>query len=149
MAAACAQAAPPSDAGAEQEFQYPVARRGCTQEDAPALELVLTAKPFSGLGDPAPPYLHFEISSTPRETIRAGTYALMPLRRDESKPIRIVRGALVQSNHDSDWLTGSITLDEVIPGQEVSGRYDVATNSGKHFSNKFLAVYVQRINVCG
>jgi hypothetical protein len=54
---------------ADQRFPYAFATRGCTQEDAPALEIYFTEAPFKGDGTPAPPYLRIEIASRPNETI--------------------------------------------------------------------------------
>src|SRR5690348_14649052 len=63
---ACAQQATPTrGAQVEQSFPHAFARRGCTQEDAPALEIFLTKVPFSGIGDPPPSYIRVELSSSP------------------------------------------------------------------------------------
>src|SRR5882724_8500580 len=36
-------------------FSYVLAKRGCTQEDAPALEIYFNQNPYTGVGDATPP----------------------------------------------------------------------------------------------
>jgi hypothetical protein len=45
-----------------EEFRYAVAQRGCTQEDAPAMEIYLTEALFSGEGTPSGPYIRVEMA---------------------------------------------------------------------------------------
>src|SRR5882757_2125057 len=52
-------------------FSYVLAKRGCTQEDVPALEIYFSQTPYTGVDDPAPPYIRVEISSSPSETIKS------------------------------------------------------------------------------
>ncbi len=85
LAAAIASAAPPQPP----EFRHAVARRGCTQEDARALEVYLTRARYEGEGEPAPPYARMEIAWD--AWARAGGEALefVPLARrgaDRRKP---------------------------------------------------------------
>ena len=133
----------------EQAFPHAYAMRGCTQEDAPALEIYFTRTPFAGGGDPSPPYIRFEISSLPSETIGPVSLALIPLRRDPTKPGRIARAELVETLRDRTWLSGTIALNEAAPGRPVSGRYDVAMPSGRRLGASFTAEYSNRSAVCG
>src|ERR1700704_6146843 len=84
--AAWGQAASSGGQKLEQTFLHASAMRGCTQEDAPALEIYLTRSPFAGTGDPSPPYIHIEISASPQETIAPITLTLIQMRRDPTKP---------------------------------------------------------------
>src|SRR6478672_2011762 len=93
------QAAAEDDRKLGQNFPFAYALRGCTQEDAPALEIYLTQVGFNGEGTPSPPYLRIEIASPPTETIGRLTLQLIPLRRDPAKPGRIVRAELMESGH--------------------------------------------------
>ena len=130
-------------------FSYVVAMRGCTQEDAPALEIYLTRAPFDGSGEPPEPYIRVEISSSPTETITRGTFKLSPLRRDPDAAGRVARAQLVERGHDPIWLTGTIVLSNVAPGQRVSGRLKGKTSSGKNLLGDFTAEYSKRTSVCG
>jgi hypothetical protein len=146
---ACAQAAPAGDNKLEQNFSYAFAMRGCTQEDAPALEIYLTQTPFTGVGDPSPPYIRVEISSTPDETIEPASLQLIQMRRDQTKKGRVVRAELAASQRDHIWLSGTLTLSEAVPGGRVSGRYDFTTPTGRHLNSSFSAEYSKRPAVCG
>jgi hypothetical protein len=147
--AAWAQAAPPGEQKLEQTFPHASAMRGCTQEDAPALEIYLTRSPFAGTGDPSPPYIHIEISSSPQETIAPITLNLIQMRRDPAKPGRIARAELVEAERSRAWLSGTITLTEAAPGRKVSGRYAVTTPAGRRLESSFSADYSTRSAVCG
>lgn len=147
--AACAQAAPSGDKKLAEDFPHAFAMRGCTQEDAPALEIYFTQTPFTGAGDPSPPYIHVEISSSPSETIAPVTLELIQMRRDPTRPGRIVRAELVEPGHDPIWLSGTILLNEAVPGRHVSGHYDVTTPVGRRLNSSFIAEYSKRTAVCG
>jgi hypothetical protein len=147
--AACAQPAPAGAEPLNQTFPYVFAMRGCTQEDAPALEIYLTQTPFAGTGEPAPPYIRIEISSPPGETIQSLSFELTPLRRDPARPGRLARAELVQPGRDRGWLAGTVTLTEAAPGRPVSGRFDFATPAGLTVSRSFKADYPKRSVVCG
>lgn len=146
--AAWLQSAAPTERRLKRNFQYALAMRGCTQEDAPALEIFLTETPLAETGDPSPPYIRIEVSSSPNEAIKPIALTLIQMRRDVSRPGRLVRAELVEVGRDSVWLSGTITLSEVVPGRVVSGRYDLLTPAGK-VSNRFSAKYLNRTAVCG
>jgi hypothetical protein len=143
------QAAAEDDRKLGQNFPFAYALRGCTQEDAPALEIYLTQVAFNGEGTPPAPYLRIEIASPPTETIGPLTLQLIPLRRDPAKPGRIVRAELMESGHKSTWLSGTIALNEATPGGRASGRYDFTSPAGLTLSQNFTAEYSKRPTVCG
>jgi hypothetical protein len=134
---------------ADQRFPYAFATRGCTQEDAPALEIYFTEAPFKGDGTPAPPYLRIEIASRPNETIASLSVELTPLRRDPTKPVRLVRAELTETEKKTTWLAGKIDLKEAVPGATVSGHFDFTSPAGAVFSRSFSAPYSNRSAVCG
>src|SRR4051812_15926247 len=72
-----AQAAPAGENKLEQAFPHAFAKRGCTQEDAPALEIYLTKTALNGAGEPSPPYIRVEISSSPTEVIGPASMSLI------------------------------------------------------------------------
>ena len=133
----------------EHSLVYVLAKRGCTQEDAPALEIYFSRAKFNGTGDPEPPYLRFEISSSSREPVTPGTFVLSALRREPEKAGRIVRGEFVEAGHEGVWVKGTIVLDEVAPGSEVKGRYDVTAPGGLHLRNSFRTEYLSGAAMCG
>lgn len=145
---ACAQSTSQRSAKLD-AFPHAFAMRGCTQEDAPALEIYLTRAPYSGEGDPAAPYLRVEISSSPSETIAAGSFNLIQMRRDPAKPGRVLRAELVESRQNPIWLSGTIVLNEAIPGGRVSGRYSFSAPDGRQLDSSFTAQYSTRSAVCG
>jgi len=128
---------------------YVLAKRGCTQEDAPALEIYFSRTKFNGTGEPEPPYLRFEISSSSRDPVTPGTYVLSGLRKEPGKARRIVRGEFVEMGYGGIWVNGTIVLDEVSPSREVKGRYDVTSPSGLHLSKSFLTEYLSGAAMCG
>jgi hypothetical protein len=147
--AACVQAAPAGAETLDQTLTHVFATRGCTQEDAPALEIYLTQSPFAGAGEPAPPYIRIEISSHPDETIHSVSLTLIQMRRDPAKPGRIARAELVEPGKDRVWLSGTIILNEAAPGQQVSGQYDFTTPTGLALNRSFKTDYSKRNAVCG
>lgn len=133
----------------EQGFPYAVARRGCTQEDAPALELILTKAPFDGVGDPAPSYIRVEISSSPGERIGSSTFELIQARRDPNRTARIVRAELVEAARAPVWMSGTVVLTEAVPGERVSGRYAFTAPGRPRFDSSFTATYSAKAVTCG
>jgi hypothetical protein len=133
----------------DQRFPYAVAMRGCTQEDAPALEIYFTETPFEGDGTPAPPYLRIEIASRANEKIENLSAELSPLRRDPAKQGRLVRAELMEASQKSSWLSGKIDLKEAVPGASVSGHFDFTSPTGAVFSRSFSAPYSNRSVGCG
>jgi hypothetical protein len=146
---ACAQAAPLGDWQLEQEFPHAFAKRGCTQEDAPALEIYFTKISFKGAGAPTPPYIRFEISSSPGEKIESIYLKLIQLHRDPKRPGRIARAELVETGIVSTWLSGTITLTEATPGERVTGHFDITTPNGRRWVGSFIAEYSKSPSVCG
>jgi len=138
----------PGGKKAKEAFHHAIARRGCTQEDAPALEIYLTNTPFDGVGDPLPPYIRIEVSSSPEETLGPVSLTLIQIRRDPTKPGRIARAQLVGVGNVNHWLVGNVTLTEAVPGGDVSGRYEFTTPTGK-LGGRITAKFVKRAAMCG
>jgi hypothetical protein len=147
--AACVRATPAGAATLDLTLTHVFATRGCTQEDAPALEIYLTQSPFAGAGEPAPPYIRIEVSSPVDETIRSVSLELIQMRRDPAKPGRIARAELVEPGKDRVWLSGTLTLNEAAPGQQASGQYAFRTPAGLALNRSFKTDYSKRNVVCG
>lgn len=93
-------------AGAAASFGHALATRGCTQEDFPAIEIVLTRLAWDGAGPIPKPYIRIEASGAPLDARR--DMQLTPLRRDPADPL-IVRAAVVGDDR-LVWLTGTLRL---------------------------------------
>ena len=131
-----------------ESFRYAVARRGCTQEDAPAIEIVLSTQTYSGVGEPPAPHIRVEIASSPPEGLRDVTLNLLALRRRPGEIGRIARAELVDKGRDHFWLTGSVHIASLVPDQSVSGSYNFVWESGE-LKGDFQARIVKHQAVCG
>jgi hypothetical protein len=144
-------AAPQDTAG----FRHAVARRGCTQEDAPALEVYLGRTRHEGAGEPAAPYLRLEAEWGVWERAGAGGRALelLPLaRRDADRRKPIVRAALHEAGSTGEpaWLRGTVRLRRVRVGRGVEGSYDLVTpGDGRRLAGTFTAPWVAARGGCG
>jgi len=130
-------------------FTHAFASRGCTQEDAPALEIYLTQSPSSAPREPQRPYIRFEISAGSGDVIARGTYTLSRLRRDPGSAGRIVRAELSEVGAQPIWLSGSLTLDRAAPAKQTAGRYDLTAPDGRQFRGDFSAEYSNAPATCG
>ena len=148
MIAGCAMAEP-ADHPLQNKLTHVFAMRGCTQEDAPALEIYVTQVAYAGNGDPVAPFLRFEIASAPTETLTSVTVSLVPLNRDTRLPGPIARAGLVESGHQPLWLSGTLSLTKAAPGKTAAGNYDVRTPDGRRLHGSFSAPYSAKPTVCG
>ncbi len=135
---------------AAQDFAHALVRRGCTQEDARAIEIVLTPALFAGPGDPAPPYLRFEVALGDWAALSGRDLALAPLSRlgfDPSAPL--VRGEAHPAQGPSVWLGGILRLEHIEMGGAASGSFDATAPDGKHYRGAFNANWVNTGAGCG
>jgi hypothetical protein len=123
--------------------------RGCTQEDVPAFEMYFTQDTYAGKGDPTAPFLHFEIGSSPTEAFAPTTLTLEDMNVSPRKPGRIVRARYVTAPGSSVWLRGTVVLDELVPGDHVSGHYNVTTPAGQRYQDSFRLKFTPTNAVCG
>ena len=131
-------------------FPHAVALRGCTQEDAPALELYLTPGIYSGQGEPHKPYLHIELAGSNWEKLRGRDLDLLPLSRqgiDTKKPI--VRADLNLEEQSPVWLRGSLHLEVIDVGRKVVGAYKFVEAEGIQRSGVFNARWIPLRQTCG
>jgi len=124
------------------------ATRGCTQEDAPALEIYLTPSAYDGATDPTPPYLRFEISASPTEDLSNLSLELQPLRRSGGAT-KIARAEWVTAPRNSTFLSGTLNLEKALPGSQIAGRYQLITPNGQHLNQSFQAPWPTKSSVCG
>jgi hypothetical protein len=125
--------------------------RGCTQEDAPALEVYLSERPFSGNGEPAEPYLRIEVGGADWNRLTGRSLELIPLSRrgvDPSKPV--VRAELDLQRGSPIWLSGSLLLSRAELDRPVEGSYNLAAPDGQRWVGTFKATWVKtRGSGCG
>jgi hypothetical protein len=101
-----------------------------------------------GTGEPPVPYIRIEISAAPGEVIRDLTLPLVGLRRDSLNGKRIARAEYIASDQRRSWLTGSVTIDQIAPGESVSGRYDFESPLGR-LKGSFDAKLLSNSAQCG
>lgn len=134
-----------------EDYRYAIARRGCTQEDAPALEIYLTRKRFEGQGEPAQSYLRIEVAWTDWTRIADSSFDLIPLSRHGVNPKQhVVRGELkIAGEKASSWLSGRLVLKNVDQGRQVEGSYDLLTPDRNPLRGTFRANWIERGAGCG
>lgn len=119
------------------------AMAGCSQEDLPALIIVVVPRGSAGIE------LRFEIAGIPG-TMSARRYRLSPLRRrDGGRPVSLARGELRRDGRDGGWLSGEIVLHRLAPGREVAGSYRVSGTDGIIVAGRFNAAWQAGAAGCG
>ncbi len=117
------------------------ATAGCSQEDAPALILRLP--------DPGGATIEIEVAGMPQASDRPRTIPLSPLRRAGPRAPDFARAALTPPGGGTSWLSGTITIDRVRPGEGVSGRYDFRAPGGRVIAGPLRATWVPGEARCG
>lgn len=133
-------------------FSHAVAVRGCTQEDAPALEIYLTQRPFDGQGMPPKPYLHIEVAGTDWQPLVGRPLKLIPLSREGVDPqTTIVRAELDRGERSAQiFLAGTLRIKSAQPDRPVEGHYDFGTHAGQRWAGTFRAAWQEtRGSGCG
>jgi hypothetical protein len=131
-------------------FPESVARRGCTQEDFPALEIYVTPRRFEGKGDPEAPYIRIEIAGREFQRLVGPPMVLSPLRRKDHDPaIPLVRAEWRASEKRTEFLDGTLTLESVVAERLVRGSYSFVSRDGARWTGAFKARWVQAPGGCG
>ena len=133
------------------EVRHAVARRGCTQEDLPALEIVLSRERYDGAAEMEPPvpYLRLEVAWGAWARAGGRPLTLVPLNRNVVKDAPVARGAWVADPTTPTWLTGTVRLQQVDVGRRVVGAYDVRAPDGARRAGRFTAEWVTQHGGCG
>lgn len=130
-------------------FPNALARRGCTQEDGPALEVLLTGAPFDGKDEPPKPYLRIEIEWGDFSRLRGKQIELIPLSRHGADPKKTVVRAELAAGGAPVWLSGTVCLKLVDIGKRVEGEYQFAAPDKSVWAGKFKARWVAARHTCG
>lgn len=124
-----------------------VARPGCTQEDFPAVEIVLSPRDWSGLGRPTPPYLRMEIAGVPPgDAARLDFVA--PHRRGAGRTLARAEWH-DGSNPRPVWLGGTVVYRQHAQAMSVQGSYRVCGETGQCVEGSFEAPWRVRAAHCG
>jgi hypothetical protein len=139
-----------SGASAVRSLPYSLAQRGCTQEDAPALELFLLPVGLGSSASPIAPYLRIEIAWTDWTRLVEREITVQPLRREYSGSAAIVvRAAWHPPEGLPIWLQGSLRLGRVEVDRRVEGTYRFVAPTGQRWSGAFAASWRARSVTCG
>jgi len=74
--------------------------RSCTQEDSPALAIVLVTRLEDARSEPSSPHIRIEIAWGEWNRLKSGEFDLIPLSRNQTKKKPVVRAALVLPNKE-------------------------------------------------
>lgn len=148
MLFAVAPAAADGDAASREipALPFAIAGSGCTQEDIPALEIILTVNAWNKADPPPRPYLRIEVAGIVLGA--PSTLALSPLRRDPSQRI-VARAELYGYEGGGVWLSGTLRLGPVSPGHTVEGAYSFCQDSDRCAEGKFKALWRPGAARCG
>ena len=136
-----------TDVSADNKFPYAAARGGCTQEDAPALELLFTQVPFSRRGLPTQPFIRIEISWGDwgiGEDLMLGN----PARRSSDERT-IARAKLSRDSRTSVWLEGTVGLTQIEVDHHVAGHYQFIEPGAANWRGTFEAGWIEGGHGCG
>jgi hypothetical protein len=132
------------------DFTEAVARRGCSQEDAPALEVYLTRARFEGGAEPARPYIRLEVAGRDYTALLGKPVDLAPLSRAGRDPLKpLARAEYYGEGSTHQWLRGSITLQRVEPDRSVEGSYELKGVADHEWAGKFSAPWIASAGGCG
>lgn len=125
---------------------HAVARPGCTQEDLPAVEVILTLQAWSGTGRPVAPYLRFEVAGIP-----PGVDARLDFSPLERRSVgRLARAEWQDGSAPRPaWLEGSLAYRQDVPSMSVEGSYRVCGDGGNCVEGSFIAPWRARVALCG
>jgi hypothetical protein len=133
------------------QFPHALAHRGCTQEDAPALEIYLIGKPQQSAALPPKPYLRIEVAGRNWQHLLRKDLKLVPLSRqgtDREKPL--VRAELnLAQQRQTVWLQGTLRLTKIEDEKEVTGSYDFTAPGERRWKGEFKAVWAKGGGGCG
>jgi hypothetical protein len=149
MAIAALAAAAPTT-GDPAAFPHGLARRGCTQEDIPALEVYLTRESFDGKHEPRKPYLHIEMAWGEFSKLVGRDLDLIPLKREEShRALPLVRAELAGAQGSPVWLSGQLRLTRVEVDKAVEGSYRFVAPDKTTVKGEFKARWGGTGRPCG
>jgi hypothetical protein len=132
------------------DFIYAAVMRGCTQEDAPALEIYLGHPPSNEQALPSRPYLYIEIAWSDWDALIERDLNAAPLSRHDADPQQpLMRAALFGEKGAPMWLRGSLRLQRVSVEQKVAARFHFAEPGGKIWSGEFEARWLPSAGGCG
>src|SRR5215831_1679444 len=118
-------------------FPKAAAHWGCTQEDAPAVEIYLTRQ-TSDSRTPSKPFIRIEIAGRDLTALFNKPIRLSPLRRSRTASNDpLARAEYNQNGNPPQWLSGTLTIRRVENDRVIEGSYDLMGPGGEMWSHTF------------
>lgn len=118
---------------------------GCTREDIPALEIVLTATQWNGEAPIPDPHVRMELAGAP--TNARTEVRLSAPRRDPAQRV-LARAEIVEGNRRA-WLSGSLQVERGGPQGPIRGNYRFCEPDARCIEGSFNASWKPRPMRCG
>jgi hypothetical protein len=132
------------------EYTYALAFRGCMQEDARALEVYLTQKPYSGEASAPTPLFRIEIKWSNWENVVGKDLKLVQVsQRGPDPQLPTARAALYFEGQNPVWLRGALRLKKVEVNKQVEGSYEFAGPNNFKWTGMFKAQWGKNRPPCG
>jgi hypothetical protein len=120
------------------------------QEDARALEVYLTQKPYSGEASAPTPLIRVEIKWGNWENVVGKDLKLVQVsQRGPDPQLPTVRAALYLEGQNPVWLRGALRLKKVEVNKQVEGSYEFAGPNNLKWTGMFKAQWGKDRLPCG
>jgi hypothetical protein len=131
------------------EYAYALASRGCMSNDALALEVYLTQKPYNG-GAPPNPYIRMEIEWSDWENwVGKDLIFVQFSKRGRDPRMPLVRAELNLEGREQVWLRGTLRLKKVEVNKQVEGSYEFTGPNNLKLTGAFKAQWGKDGLPCG
>ena len=132
-------------------FSEASGRQGCSQEDAPAMEIYLTRVRFAGGLVPPRPFIRLEIAGRNQAAMLGKAIDLAPLSRAGRDPALPLARAEFHGEASAahEWLRGKITLRSVEASRAVEGSYELKGSGAEVWKGTFSARWIASAGGCG
>ena len=131
-------------------FSEASVRHGCSQEDAPAMEIYLTRVRFDGGSVPPRPFIRLEIAGRNQAAMLGKAIDLAPLSRAGRDPaLPLARAEFHGEGSAHEWLRGKITLRSVEASRAVEGTYELKGSGEQVWKGTFRARWIASAGGCG
>jgi hypothetical protein len=133
------------------DLSVATARRGCTEEDLPAVLIFLSSEHPRSDSFPPKPFIKIEIATTNLFSLKGQELALIPLNRNEGPQGKRVVRAQWQSTESAKpiWLYGNMHIEDVDAAQRIRATYKFRGPSDEQLEGRFDAQWQSVASVCG
>jgi hypothetical protein len=133
-----------SSADLPSSFPLAITMRGCSQEDAAAIVIVLSVRPQAQI-----PRLEIEIVGLTEAARYPIHLSLSPLRRERFDTPLFARAHVWKSDVEHVWLSGDLELKSIAIGQRAQGAFSFRTPDGQGLVGQFDAPWQAGSAQCG